>query len=239
MNSIAPSVNPEEPDLIDRIARALPDKLRSDYYRELRHCRSLPENDEILRVLRAMQFLTLLIIQAPADVTAEREKLEHLFRSAMSKVQENLISCVAYQKLLDARLICLPDQIKKGINPNIIAAGINESLRQQFVRSTIPETAQSLAAIAEQIKKTTAEFSKTAGALTNSYQGAAELARQSIEKMESSISRASNAAKIAAQDLSITFRREYQWSLYALSCLALIVGIAFGILLHYWLDRII
>jgi len=33
---------------------------RADYYRELTHCRSLPENDEMLRILRAMQFLALL-----------------------------------------------------------------------------------------------------------------------------------------------------------------------------------
>ena len=45
-----------EPDLIDRIANALPAEVRADYYREMRHCRSLPENDEMLRILRAMQF---------------------------------------------------------------------------------------------------------------------------------------------------------------------------------------
>ena len=45
-----------EPDLIDRIANALPVEVRADYYRELRHCRSLPENDEMLRILRAMEF---------------------------------------------------------------------------------------------------------------------------------------------------------------------------------------
>ena len=36
-----------EPDLIDRIANALPEEIRAEYYRELRHCRSLPENDEM------------------------------------------------------------------------------------------------------------------------------------------------------------------------------------------------
>jgi hypothetical protein len=62
MNEIMPPDNPEGPDLIDRIANALPDNVRSDYYRELMHCRSLPQNDEMLRILRAMQFLTLLMI---------------------------------------------------------------------------------------------------------------------------------------------------------------------------------
>jgi len=65
MNALAQPVElcREEPDLIDRIAEKLPPDVRADYYR--RHCRSLPENDEMLRILRAMQFLVLLIEQAP------------------------------------------------------------------------------------------------------------------------------------------------------------------------------
>jgi hypothetical protein len=54
-----------EPDLIDRIANALPIELRSDYYREMRHLRSLPENDEMLLILRAMQFSVVLMLQIP------------------------------------------------------------------------------------------------------------------------------------------------------------------------------
>ena len=36
-----------EPDLTDRIADGLPADIRADFYREMRHCRSLPENDEM------------------------------------------------------------------------------------------------------------------------------------------------------------------------------------------------
>jgi hypothetical protein len=48
--------NPSAPDLIDRIGDALPAEVRADFYRELRHCRSLPESDEMLRILRAMMY---------------------------------------------------------------------------------------------------------------------------------------------------------------------------------------
>lgn len=226
-----------EPDLIDRIANALPDDIRSDYYRELMHCRSLPENDEMLRLLRAMQFLTLLMIKVPADVTAEREKLEGLFYSTMQRLEENLRSCLSYQKSLDERLSCLPDQIKKGISPEIIAGNINESLRQQFIRSTIPQTAESLSLAAEQMKKTTAEFGRTAGILTDSYRGLAAQGRYCIDEMESSIHQAAENASHTARDLSDTFRHEYRWALYALSCLALAVGIGIGMLFQQWLDR--
>lgn len=39
-------------DLIDRIANGLPANVRADYYRELMHCRALPESDEMLHILR-------------------------------------------------------------------------------------------------------------------------------------------------------------------------------------------
>ena len=68
-------MNPE-PDLIDRIANALPDELRADYYRELRHCRSLPENDEMLRILRVMQFLVVLTVQVPDRMATCRLQIE-------------------------------------------------------------------------------------------------------------------------------------------------------------------
>ena len=45
-----------EPDLIDRIANELPAEVRADYYREMMHCRSLPANDEMLRILRPCSF---------------------------------------------------------------------------------------------------------------------------------------------------------------------------------------
>ena len=54
-----------EPDLIDRIGAALPKEVRADYYREVAHCRSLPENDEMLRILRVMLILTLLMETVP------------------------------------------------------------------------------------------------------------------------------------------------------------------------------
>jgi len=148
-----PGLNLPEPDLIDRIANALPAEVRADYYRELRHCRSLPENDEMLRILRAMQFLTLLMVQAPGRVAVERERLEQLFTAALQSLEKLLKSSEAYKRQLDERLSRLPVEIAAGISPQAIAANINESLRQRFVLSTIPETARALAQVAEQMKK--------------------------------------------------------------------------------------
>ena len=219
-----------KPDLIDRIANELPVEVRSDYYRELRHCRSLPENDEMLRILRAMQFLTLLMVQVPNRVAAEREKLERLFKTAIDKIQEITRSSQTYQKQLDDRLIRLPGKIAYGINPTTIASEINESLRQQFIHTTIPETAQALSQTADEMKETTAKFSRAAGALTNSYRSTVEQARQAIDKIESSISRASKAAKKAAEDLSRFISGEYRKSLLTVIFIGFVMVFFLGML---------
>src|SRR5213593_4864676 len=185
-----PGLNLPEPDLIDRIANALPAEVRADYYRELRHCRSLPENDEMLLILRAMQYLTLLMVQVPGRVAVERERLEQILPAALQSLEKLLKSSEAYKRQLDERLSRLPVEIAAGISPQAIAANINESLRQRFVQSTIPETARALAQVAEQMKKVTAEFGATASTLGNSYRGAAEEARRSIADLNSVISAA-------------------------------------------------
>jgi ElaB/YqjD/DUF883 family membrane-anchored ribosome-binding protein len=230
-------MNASEPDLIDRIANALPEEIRSDYYRELLHCRSLPENDEMLRILRAMQFLTLLMTEVPARVITQRESLEKLFGETVKKIQESLHSSEEYQKQLDKRLVGLPDQIAKGISPAVIAGNINESLRQQFVNSTIPKTAQALANVAEHMKKTTAEFGHTAATLTDSFHGAAERARQTIDGIESSVSRAATAAKAAAENLAQTFSSAYWWFLAIVAISALAIGFFIGMLFQRWVDQ--
>jgi hypothetical protein len=226
-----------EPDLIDRIAYELPVELRAEYYRELRHCQSLPKNDEMLLILRAMQFLTLLTVQVPGQMAIEREKLAQQFISVMQKIQENHQSSKTYQKQLDERLGRLPAQIAEGLNPSTIAAKINESLRQEFARSTIPETGKALTLAAEQMKKATAEFGDTATMLTSSYFGVAERAQKAIDNMDGAISRAANAARQATKELSRTFLQQYRWALFALSSLALLVGICIGMLLQHWRDQ--
>jgi hypothetical protein len=77
-------------DLIDRIGAALPFEVQADYFRKMMHCRSLQENDEMLLILRAMQFLTLLMTQVPERVVNERERLER--RSYLTEVYRNALA---------------------------------------------------------------------------------------------------------------------------------------------------
>jgi uncharacterized coiled-coil protein SlyX len=217
-------------DLIESIAKALPTDIRAEYYREMMYCRSLQENDEILRVLRAMQFLTLLMEQVPARVITERQKLEGLFSEAAQSIKTILRSSESYQKQMDERLIRLPTTIAGGIQPETIAANINESLHQQFVASTIPQTAKALTVIAEQLKNVSSEFGRTASALGSSYRGAVEEARQAIEKMNAAVTGAAENAKRAAQDLSAKFRSAYWSLLIGLTLTAVLAGVLMGVL---------
>src|ERR1700680_4441594 len=92
-----------EADLIDRIANALPVEVRAEYYRELRHCRSLPENDEMLRILRAMQFSVLLMVQVPERMATERERFEQIASGGMKLLQDIRQFTGEHQKQIDQR----------------------------------------------------------------------------------------------------------------------------------------
>lgn len=235
MKSI-PTLSDMDEDLVDRIANALPIEVRAAYYRELTHCRSLSESDELLRILRAMQFLTLLMHQVPERVLAEREQLEQVFKGALQKLERTVERNDTLHGRLEQQLAGLPEEIARGLNPPVIAREINESLRQQFAQSTIPDTASALAAVAAEMKKVTAEFARAARVISDSHQGAASEARRSIDALDSSVGRAAETARRAAAELSRVFQNEFRWSLYALSGLALTIGIVIGMLYQQWID---
>jgi ElaB/YqjD/DUF883 family membrane-anchored ribosome-binding protein len=220
MTSTAPI---SDKDLTDRIAEALPLEVRADFYRELRHCRSLPENDEMLRILRIMQFLTLLIHQAPLRLAAERESLELALRQCAEALDRNT-----------ARLDSLPHQIASGIAPDVIATKINESLRQQFLQSTIPQTADALAAVGGNLKRSVAEFQQASNSIHNAHRTAASEATKAVGEMERNIERATRASQQAAADLTATFIHEYRWSIGLIAVVALMTGVLFTLAYENW-----
>jgi hypothetical protein len=232
---LEPSDVPES-DLIDRIAAALPADVRADYYRELRHCRSLPENDEMLRILRAMQFSVVLMVQAPERIATERQRLEQIVGDALEALREIHRSSEVYQSQLDRRLTHLPEDIAEGIDPEAIAATIRESLRQQFIQSTIPATDDALGVAAAQIKKAASEFGRSAITLGDSYGGAVEKARKAVANLETTTSHAVGSTGRAAEELVRVFREEYRWSVYTLTGIAFLIGIGAGMWYQRWID---
>lgn len=191
MSAPAQSASDPERDLIDRIAEALPVEVRADYYRELRHCRSLPENDEMLRILRAMQFLTLLIHETPRRIVIEREHLDR-----------NLAGCLAALSAIEKRLDQLPEGVSSSLAPEKVAARINESLRQQFIQTTIPQSGEALAAAAAEIKRSAAEFAVAAREISGQHYSTAAEARKAVSSIESAIASATRTSREATGSLT-------------------------------------
>jgi hypothetical protein len=220
VNSPVQAIAVPEKDLIDRIADSLLVELRADYYREMRHCRSLPENDEMLRILRVMQFLTILIHQAPARLATEREQLN-----------ENLAGTVSALRTIENRLDSLPEAVSSNIAPEKVAARVTESLRQQFLQTTIPQSGEVLASAAAQLKRSVGEFVTTVREINNKYDGAATEARAAIDAIQSSIAWATRTSKEATESLTRTLIRVH-WTTILLGALGIfligcLVGVSF------------
>jgi hypothetical protein len=157
----------------------------------------------------------------------------HETTEVIQRVQE---AAGAYHRKLDERLTALPSTIAEGINPGAIAEKIQENLRQQFIQSAIPQTAEALAAVAREMKRVAAEFGWTAKQLGGSYRGAAEDARRAVNDIETAVSLAAERAKRAADSLSWTFSQAHRWSLYALCTIALLLGIGIGMCVERWIS---
>ena len=221
-----------EPDLIDRIALALPEEVRAEYYRELLHCRSLPESDEMLRLLRAMQFLVLLIEQAPSRVAEERQRLDKLMATAMGNMSKINAASETYHSALQLKLKALPTDVADGIRPEAVASQINESLRQEFIRSTIPKTAEALGVVADRMKSVSSEFTATADALGHTYRGAAKDAQKAVASLKTEISQAADSAARFTSEVAETFSKAYRWMLFMVTGGALIIGLATGMMIE-------
>ena len=215
-------------ELIDRIAKLLPKDIAAEYYRELMYCCSLPDNDEMLRILRILQILAALIEGVPSRVTLEREALESLFKETASALKTVLSSSESYQKQLDDKLHRLPGEIAEGIRPRDIAKTINESLLREFNASPIPKTAASLMVVAEQLTIVHSEFSTAASKIGDAYQGSAAQAREAIAGMSSQIEHSANAARSAFEDIADKFENAYWMILSSAVVVALLMGSLIG-----------
>jgi hypothetical protein len=230
--------DPFDDDTIDRIANFLPAEARAGFYRELRHCRSLPQNDEMLRIIRAMQYLVLIMVKLPEQMALERERFEHI-ASRCEKLLDDVHEFVDEStKQIDQRLAQVSADIAKALNPKAVAAEINESLRQQFIKTTIPETADALAVNAAQIKKATREFVSATDSLNNAYDGAVVKADRAIHQLESTSSEAIAANKRQADELMAVVRQDYRWLLFALPALCILIGIGLSFWYHHWIGAV-
>ena len=230
------SCEPRARDLIERIASALPPHVRADYYREMAHCRVLPESDEMLRILRAMQFLTLLIEQAPSEVAEEREKLTQVLQESVEAVCATHRSAMEYLQRLEDRIAQLPQEVSDGIRPEMVAQLICQDLRTRF--ADIPRTVETLSGTSRIMQDASNEFQRTAAQLTASYRGVAQTAKVAIDELQTSIGQASATARGATQELLRKFNSIHNWTIAALCVAALSIGLALGVVIDQWMRPI-
>jgi hypothetical protein len=195
------------PDLIDKIANALPEELRADYYRELSHCRNLPESDEMLRILRAMQFLTVLIERAPGQVAMEREQIGQVFARGIETIQATHEASVAYQKQLEARIAKLPEEIAKGISAEAIAAKLSESLRQQFHRIGLPVVADAIGVEAKSLRQASKELSAALEEFAHPRTGAVSRVNEMLAWMKADLKNAADHIRAQMNGLTKDLNR--------------------------------
>lgn len=207
-------------DLIDRIGAALPVEVQADYFREMIHCRSLQENDEMLLILRAMQFLTLLMTQVPDRIVKERERLEKIFHENKS-----------YLEALDQRILKLPGLVSAGISTDTIVESVDRKLQSAFIRSMIPGTVSELKTTVSRIEEVNTKFVAATKVLCDSCGGAVRQAGEAITHMNQAIARASESASRAAEQLSTGFHDQFWWMVWVFIVAALVLGFAAGAVL--------
>ncbi len=221
-----------EPDLIDRIADALPEELRKDYYREVSHCRTLPENDEMLRILRAMQFLTLLIHQAPGQVAVEREQIAEILARSIEAMQATHQASIAYQKQLEDRLAKLPEEIAEKIGVEAIAAKLSESLRQQFHGTGLPQIGDSIGVQVKTLRQASGQLSGVLDDFTRMRTGEVPRMKSVLSDMTGDLKNAADHVRMQMNGLGNEL-----WRTIGVLCFgALVAGILIGLLYQRWRD---
>jgi len=209
-------------ELIDSIAEIVPEHLRAAYYRDMHHCRALHESDEMLKIMKVIGWNTVLTAQVPARIAAEIGTLDRVFRDNFEA-----------QQRIHQRLERVCDDLVERVSAEAIANQLYESLRQQFVKSTIPQTGQALAVVSDQIKSAVDGLERATPKIIRAHQWAASEAQKAMNQMKAEISQATAAARQATAELSSAFLHEYRWALGVLLVLAGILGLLFGI----YLDR--
>jgi len=216
----------ESPDstaeMIDSIAEGVPDHLRAAYYRDMRVLHSLSASDEMLRILKVIQWNSMIALQVPARIAAEVGKLRDN-AEALRQVHE--------------RLEHLSDELVERVSAESIANQLYESLRQQFVKSTIPQTGKALTITAGQVKEAVAGLEQVTPKIVAAHKHAAGATLQAVREMKSEISEVAATARQATAELSGTFLHEYRWALGLLVVFAALLGFWLGILAMrsgYW-----
>jgi hypothetical protein len=188
------------------------------------HLRQLAPNDDILHIAEAMGFLALVIRETPALIADERQRFDSLLAGSVHSVRDALDAATAYHHLLDARLQKLPDEIQAGIDPDIIAAKLIESLRQQFAQTGLPALAQEIAIHATTLTAASKQLSSALLQFSDPNTGACHRLQTAFSSMHADLNNAADHVR----SLTRTLRQELITALVVLCVGAGVIGFLLG-----------
>lgn len=232
----APAPAPE--DLFDAIGKMLEPAQREYFYQRMLYFRHLRPDDEVLRIVEAMGLLALITREGPVAMASEREQIAAIMENALKSMHSIEESSAVWHEKLDERLSNLPTEIARGMSPKAIAEKIAEGLRQQFAQSGIPQTADALVLAATEMNDTTAEFQRTAAALTNSYSSTVKQADDAIADITRNIRQPTDQAARPIAAMRATFSLEYKLSLAVFTSAALFLGLILGYFMNDWMHPV-
>jgi len=223
-----------EPTLFDSLARLVPKELQAAYYRVLAHTQTLSPDDEMLRILEAMGILALLTRHTPKEIAEERTRFQEVlvrYEQCSNDTQEKMLE---YLNALDTRIATLPEEIEEVLNPGNLAKFLGESIRQQFLRSGLPKTAEALQACSATIAKAEADLGRALARLCDNHYGV--LAEVESANRRVTYSLESRAKSIDA--LLFEVRHDILRLWVPILCgAALLIGLFGGMSIQSWRDN--
>jgi hypothetical protein len=159
--------------LFDRLAQLVPPERQAEYYRVLAHTKTLDPDDEMLRILEAMGVLALLTRETPSAIADERMQLKEVLEGSLEQTEAARERMLEYVRVLESRLADLPSELEAGLDPQRIAKSLGESLRQYFLKSGLPDTAQSLRVTATELTSAQKQFTEVCQHMTHPNMGIA------------------------------------------------------------------
>jgi hypothetical protein len=222
-----------EPSLFDSLSRLVPAELQREYYRVLAHTRSLNPDDEMLKILEAMGILALITRHTPADIAAERERIQEMLDIHLQFASEAQQRMLEYNQLLEGRLAALPSEVEEGLNPEKISKLLGESLRQHLAQTGIEDAANALQQTASALSSAQKRLVATFVNISDPRQGLAAQVESSNKKLDVLLQERIHKLDHLLHNFKSDVLRIW---LPIAACCALILGLSGGVSLERYRD---
>jgi len=216
-------------ELIDLIANLLPAELREGYYRHMLYFKSLPQEDEMMRLLHAMQYLTILTERVPGRIAEQYGLFDRICTIFIERAKELAESGKDCYKNIYKHLVEHQENILKGLDPKAFVAQINDVLIKQFHNTTIPTTARQLAENAKAVEVATAQHKKASEELCSTWNSTTKEAREAIGEIKMEVLRSVTSLENAKDKLEFRFDAIFSRTSMLIGAMLFVLGLLIGI----------